>query len=84
MTKFLQSDQRPAWISRATFEPEMFPGMCIHVKGGKAVVLIFASGKGVITGFVAENEIHTLFQQLLYPTMTRFNKGLTTTTTTTA
>jgi transcription initiation factor TFIID TATA-box-binding protein len=80
MTNFLRSDKRPAWILRATYEPEMFPGMCIHVRGGKGVVLVFASGKGVITGFVTECEIQILFQQQIYPTLSKFNKLTTTTT----
>lgn len=40
------------------YEPEMFPGLIYRIEDPKVVVLIFASGKIVITGAKREEQIH--------------------------
>lgn len=39
-----------AHAQRATYEPELFPGLVYRVENSKVVMLIFVSGKIVITG----------------------------------
>jgi len=40
------------------YEPEQFPGAIYRMKEPKVVILIFASGKLVITGAKREEQVH--------------------------
>lgn len=53
------------------YEPELFPGLIFRIKN--AVVLLFVSGKIVITGLKDYNEICLLFEHI-YPILNKFKK----------
>jgi len=55
------------------YEPEMFPGLIYRMIKPKIVLLIFVSGKIVLTGAKERNDIFTAFQQI-YPTLLSFKK----------
>jgi transcription initiation factor TFIID TATA-box-binding protein len=55
------------------YEPEMFPGLIYRMIKPKIVLLIFVSGKIVLTGAKERNDIFTAFQQI-YPTLMSFKK----------
>lgn len=58
----MRAEGRPNWLGYCTYNPELFPGMCIRMKdGGNCVMLVFNTGKCVITGGHSEEEIHTIF-----------------------
>eukprot|EP00053_Salpingoeca_punica_P004741 m.50702 g.50702 ORF g.50702 m.50702 type:complete len:199 (-) comp12928_c0_seq1:328-924(-) len=44
-----------------SYEPEIFPGLVYRMQKPKLVLLIFVSGKVVITGAKAREDIHTAF-----------------------
>lgn len=49
-------------MPKAMYEPEQFPGLIFRIKGS-LVALIFASGKGILTGGKSINELnHGLFE----------------------
>jgi transcription initiation factor TFIID TATA-box-binding protein len=45
-------------LKRTMYEPEQFPGLIYRMEDPKVVILIFRSGKLVITGAKKEEEIH--------------------------
>ena len=45
-------------LKRTMYEPEQFPGLIYRMEEPKVVILIFRSGKLVITGAKKEEEIH--------------------------
>ena len=45
-------------LKRSMYEPEQFPGLIYRMEEPKVVILIFTSGKLVITGAKKEEEIH--------------------------
>lgn len=48
------------------YEPEQFPGGIIKVKEPfKATVLLFASGKAVITGLKSSSQIDPILQKIV-------------------
>lgn len=50
---------------RAIYEPEQFPGAILRInKPNKACVLVFASGKAVITGFKESVQLQFIVQEL--------------------
>lgn len=53
------------------FEPELFPGLVFKIK--KATLLIFSSGKVVITGLKDYNEVVSIFSDL-YPIILKYKK----------
>lgn len=55
------------------FNPETFPGLIYHMKNPKICLLIFASGKIVLTGAKTRGEIDTAFE-LIQPTLKQFRK----------
>ena len=55
----------------SVFEPELFPGLIFRIK--KATLLIFGSGKVVITGLNAYNEIKLIFEDVL-PILVKYKR----------
>ena len=49
----------PGHGSFASYEPEIFPGLVYHMVVPSVVLLIFTTGKVVITGAKCESDIHT-------------------------
>jgi transcription initiation factor TFIID TATA-box-binding protein len=54
-----------------TYEPELFPGLIYRMVRPKVVLLIFVSGKVVITGTKVREGIYQAFE-LMYPVLTEF------------
>jgi transcription initiation factor TFIID TATA-box-binding protein len=59
---------------QATYEPEMFPGLTYRMTAPRAVMLIFASGKAVITGAKCENDINTALEEA-YPIIAKYQRA---------
>eukprot|EP01025_Chloroclados_australasicus_P004189 TRINITY_DN10_c10_g1_i1.p1 TRINITY_DN10_c10_g1~~TRINITY_DN10_c10_g1_i1.p1 ORF type:complete len:365 (+),score=34.89 TRINITY_DN10_c10_g1_i1:424-1518(+) len=57
-----------------SYEPELFPGLIYRMLEPKIVLLIFVSGKVVLTGAKERTEIYRAFE-LIYPVLTQFRKG---------
>eukprot|EP00850_Spirogloea_muscicola_P016329 SM000131S26759 [mRNA] locus=s131:407108:408669:- [translate_table: standard] len=57
----------------SSYEPELFPGLIYRMKQPKIVLLIFVSGKIVLTGAKVRDEIYAAFE-LIYPVLTEFRK----------
>ncbi|KAF2069257.1 hypothetical protein CYY_009427 [Polysphondylium violaceum] len=56
------------------YEPEIFPGLIYKMIQPKVVLLIFVSGKIVLTGAKVREEIYDAFEQI-YPVLTAFRKN---------
>ncbi|CAI9112917.1 OLC1v1013426C1 [Oldenlandia corymbosa var. corymbosa] len=56
-----------------TYEPELFPGLIYRMKEPKVVLLVFVSGKIVLTGAKNREEIDNAFENI-YPVLTEFRK----------
>jgi transcription initiation factor TFIID TATA-box-binding protein len=56
-----------------SYEPEMFPGLIYRMAKPKIVLLIFVSGKIVLTGAKERTDIFTAFQNI-YETLIQFKK----------
>ena len=56
-----------------SYEPELFPGLIYRMRQPKVVLLIFVSGKIVITGAKAREETFKAFDNV-YPVLTMFRK----------
>uniref|UniRef100_A0A7C8YR22 2-alkenal reductase (NAD(P)(+)) n=2 Tax=Opuntia streptacantha TaxID=393608 RepID=A0A7C8YR22_OPUST len=59
----------------STYEPEIFPGLIYRMKQPKIVLLVFVSGKIVLTGAKAREETYAAFENI-YPVLTGFRKTL--------
>ncbi|KAG6405908.1 hypothetical protein SASPL_133502 [Salvia splendens] len=59
--------------SFACYEPELFPGLIYRMKQPKIVLLIFVSGKIVLTGAKVRDETYAAFENI-YPVLTGFRK----------
>ncbi|KAI6236899.1 SSD domain-containing protein [Aphelenchoides besseyi] len=57
----------------STYEPELFPGLIYRMVKPRAVLLIFFSGKVVITGTRSREEVSSAFEQI-YPILRGFKK----------
>ncbi|PON93994.1 TATA-box binding protein [Trema orientale] len=57
----------------SSYEPEIFPGLIYRMKDPKIVILIFVSGKIVLTGAKVRDETYTAFENI-YPVLTEFRK----------
>ena len=53
----------------SSYEPELFPGLIYRMIQPKIVLLIFVSGKIVLTGAKVRDEIYKAFEQI-YPVLT--------------
>lgn len=58
----------------ANYEPELFPGLIFRMVLPKVVLLIFVSGKVVLTGAKQRQDIYTAFENI-YPILLSFRKG---------
>jgi transcription initiation factor TFIID TATA-box-binding protein len=56
-----------------SYEPELFPGLIYRIIQPKIVLLIFNSGKVVLTGAKERREIHEAFK-LIYPILKTFRR----------
>ncbi|KAJ8430232.1 hypothetical protein Cgig2_009410 [Carnegiea gigantea] len=61
-------------VGSCDYEPELFPGLIYRMKQPKIVLLIFVSGKIVITGAKVREETYTAFENI-YPVLTEFRKN---------
>jgi len=59
----------------ACYEPEMFPGLIYRMVQPKIVILIFVSGKVVLTGAKTRLEIYEAFENI-FPVLNEFRKTL--------
>ncbi|KAI9670814.1 MAG: TATA-box-binding protein [Trizodia sp. TS-e1964] len=57
----------------SSYEPELFPGLIYRMLKPKIVLLIFVSGKIVLTGAKVREEIYSAFE-LIYPVLSDFRK----------
>jgi transcription initiation factor TFIID TATA-box-binding protein len=57
----------------AQYEPELFPGLIYRMQMPKIVLLIFVSGKIVLTGGKKREDIYKAFENI-YPVLTEFRK----------
>lgn len=57
----------------SSYEPELFPGLIYRMIKPKIVLLIFVSGKIVLTGAKVREEIYQAFE-LIYPVLSDFRK----------
>ncbi|KAF5941271.1 hypothetical protein HYC85_022438 [Camellia sinensis] len=60
-------------VGSCDYEPELFPGLIYRMKQPKIVLLIFVSGKIVLTGAKVRDETYTAFENI-YPTV--FEEGM--------
>ncbi len=57
----------------STYEPEIFPGLIYRMKDPKIVLLIFASGKIVLTGAKTRENIYKAFDNI-YKVLKKYEK----------
>ena len=57
-----------------SYEPEMFPGLIFHMLDPKIVLLIFVSGKIVLTGAKNREDIYKAYDKIL-PILMKFRKS---------
>ncbi|EFX04187.1 RNA polymerase 1 and 3 transcription factor complex component [Grosmannia clavigera kw1407] len=57
----------------SSYEPELFPGLIYRMIKPKIVLLIFVSGKTVLTGAKVREEIYQAFE-MIYPVLQDFRK----------
>ncbi|WVZ59590.1 hypothetical protein U9M48_009710 [Paspalum notatum var. saurae] len=57
----------------SNYEPEIFPGLIYRMVDPKIVILVFVSGKIVLTGAKVREEIYTAFENI-YPVLVQFRK----------
>ncbi|KAI8827404.1 TATA-box-binding protein [Chytriomyces hyalinus] len=57
----------------SSYEPELFPGLIYRMEKPKIVLLVFVSGKIVLTGAKHRTEIYEAFERI-YPVLQTFRK----------
>jgi len=57
----------------SSYEPEVFPGLIYRMLTPKVALLIFVSGKLVLTGAKTRNDIRLAFDKI-YPVLKEFQK----------
>lgn len=60
----------------SSYEPELFPGLIYRMVEPKIVMLIFVSGKVVLTGAKTREQIYDAFEHI-YPVLADFRKEVT-------
>ncbi|CAI6009638.1 unnamed protein product [Closterium sp. NIES-65] len=63
----------PLFSTMLQYEPELFPGLIYRMKQPKIVLLIFVSGKIVLTGAKVRDEIYQAFENI-YPVLNLYRK----------
>lgn len=61
------------YIKFSSYEPEMFPGLIFHMVEPKVVLLIFVSGKIVLTGAKNREEIYRAYKSIC-PVLSQYKK----------
>jgi transcription initiation factor TFIID TATA-box-binding protein len=61
------------YLKYCSYEPEMFPGLIFHMGDPKIVLLIFVSGKIVLTGAKNRDDIYKAYHKIL-PILSRYKK----------
>ncbi|GAQ79888.1 TATA-box binding protein 1/2 [Klebsormidium nitens] len=59
----------------SNYEPELFPGLIYRMRSPKIVLLIFVSGKVVLTGAKQRDEIYKAFENI-YPVLNDYKKQM--------
>lgn len=62
-----------AHATNATYEPELFPGLVYRMTDPKVVLLIFVSGKVVITGAKTSDDLSAAIEKI-YDNLLEFRK----------
>ena len=62
-----------SYLQYSSYEPEMFPGLIFHMLEPKIVLLIFVSGKIVLTGAKTREDIYLAYQKIL-PILSQYKK----------
>jgi len=62
-----------AHFNYSRYEPELFPGLIYRMVSPKVVLLIFVSGKVVLTGAKIRDDIYEAFENI-YPVLTEYMK----------
>ena len=62
------------YLKFCSYEPEMFPGLIFHMLDPKIVLLIFVSGKIVLTGAKIREDIYKAYDKIL-PILHQFKKS---------
>lgn len=62
------------YLKFCSYEPEMFPGLIFHMLDPKIVLLIFVSGKLVLTGAKNREDIYKAYQKII-PILSQFKKS---------
>ncbi len=57
-----------------TYDPELFPSLIYRSVEPKVVLLMFVSGKVVVTGAKCKDDIDTVFKRI-YPVLRSFRKA---------
>ena len=55
------------------YEPELFPGLIYRMRSPKIVLLVFVSGKVVLTGGKNRDDVYEAFENI-YPVLSEFRK----------
>lgn len=53
-------------LDNTMYEPEQFPGMIYRMEEPKVVILIFRSGKLVLTGGKSEDQVHEAIDKMVF------------------
>ena len=61
---------------KTSYEPELFPGLIFRLSQPRVVILIFVSGKIVLTGAKTKDEVNSAFEYI-YPILVQFKKDIT-------
>ncbi len=57
----------------SSYEPELFPGLIFRMESPKVVLLIFVSGKIVLTGARSRDDVYGAFNRI-YPVLLKYDK----------
>ncbi len=58
----------------SSYEPELFPGLIFRMENPKVVLLIFVSGKIVLTGARSRNDVYASFNKI-FPLLMKYDKN---------
>ncbi|KAJ0093702.1 hypothetical protein Patl1_26770 [Pistacia atlantica] len=72
--KYARIIQKLGFPAKFKYEPELFLGLIDRMKQPKIVLLLFVSGKIVITGAKVRDETYTTFENI-YPVLNEFSKA---------
>lgn len=63
LEKKIQIEKLARTVPKCMYEPDQFPGLIFHIKDG-CTIMIFASGKGIITGAKTISDLNQGMYQL--------------------